>query len=54
MWLQNINLKSWGSWQNHLWDLSGGLKSIPIPINPNQENMLLAYTFSYIKNNIIN
>jgi hypothetical protein len=54
VWLQNINLENWGSWQNHFWDLSGGLESIPIPINPNQENMLLPFAFTYIKSNIIN
>jgi hypothetical protein len=52
MWLQNINSESWGSWQNHLLDLNGGLESIHVPINP-QENMPLPSTFIYIRNNII-
>jgi hypothetical protein len=46
------NSESQGSLQNHLWDLNGGLESIPIPINP-RENMPLPSTFIYIRNNII-
>jgi hypothetical protein len=52
MWLQNINSESRGSWQNHLWDLNGGLESIHVPINP-QESMPLPSTFIYIRKNII-
>jgi len=52
VWLQNINLESQESWQNHLWDLNGGLESIHVSINP-QENMPLPSAFIYIRNNII-
>jgi hypothetical protein len=38
--------------QNRLWDLNGGLESIPIPINP-PKNMPLPSAFIYIRNKII-